>query len=190
MRRMLQADQYSIGRTEESQEVPDMVEEYEKNRVTLQPDGSYRWTCDIDAAYYRSSLMPGAWACVGIAVFILLFGVWLSFRFDDWESFWIYLVCDAVFLLIAGVVFGIAFAFATNPRESYMMTEELVQSGYGRSSVWFHFRHAKRVTVTSQYIELVGKIKHIRVYVPTEDMEMVRGHIMSRLPGDTVIRYG
>ena len=166
-----------------------MFDGNEKDRVTLQPNGSYCWTCDIDAAYYKSSLMPGAWACVGIAVFILLFGAWLSFRFDDWESFWIYLVCDAVFLLIAGVVFGIAFAFATNPRESYVLTEQYVKNGYGRSSVYFNYKHAKTAIVTNQYIELSGKIKHIRVYVPKEDMEMVRGYILSRLPGETVIRY-
>jgi len=160
-----------------------------KDRVIRKEDGFYHWSCGIDPVYYRKTLMPGVWACAGIAVFLFLFGVIMTIQMDDWETFWIIALCVAVFFVIAGVVFGLAFFLAKDPRESYLMTDEYVKSGYGKSSVYFSFRHIKVLTLTDSYIELAGKVKQMRIYVPTEDMELVRSHIMNALPGDADIRY-
>ena len=61
--------------------------------------------------------------------------------------------------------------------------------GYGKSSVYFDFDKAKVAIFTPKYIELQGRIKKIRVYVPEEDYSFVKGYIMSRLTGDCEIRY-
>ena len=130
----------------------------------------------------------GVKACLGIAAFVLVFGGILAIQFDDWLSFLIVAGCDAVFLLITFVVFKFAF-LPKDPKESYEMSDIFVKSGYGKSSVYFDFDKAKVAIFTPKYIELQGRIKKIRVYVPEEDYSFVKGYIMSRLTGDCEIRY-
>ena len=131
-----------------------------------------------------------AWekACLGIAAFVLVFGGILAIQYDDWTSFLIVAGSDAVFLLITFVVFKFAF-LPKDPKESYEMSDIFVKSGYGKSSVYFDFDKAKVAIFTPKYIELQGRIKKIRVYVPEEDYSFVKGYIMSRLTGDCEIRY-
>ncbi len=79
-------------------------------KIAQQPNGVYTWSCPIEAEYHRSSIRPGLYACIGIAVFLLIFGLALS---------------------------------ATDPHESYELTEDFVKSGYGRSSVYFDFKKVR-----------------------------------------------
>ena len=130
----------------------------------------------------------GVKACLGIAAFVLVFGGILAIQYDDWTSFLIVAGSDAVFLLITFVVFKFAF-LPKDPKESYEMSDIFVKSGYGKSSVYFDFDKAKVAIFTPKYIELQGRIKKIRVYVPEEDYSFVKGYIMSRLTGDCEIRY-
>ena len=130
----------------------------------------------------------GVKACLGIAAFVLVFGGILAIQFDDWMSFLIVAGCDAVFLLITFVVFKLALS-AKDPQESYEMSDVYIKSGYGKSSVYFDFDKAKVAIFTPKYIELQGRIKKIRVYVPEEDYSFVKGYIMSRLTGECEIRY-
>ena len=138
--------------------------------------------------YYRKGMGMGVKACLGIAAFVLVFGGILAIQYDDWTSFLIVAGSDAVFLLITFVVFKFAF-LPKDPKESYEMSDIFVKSGYGKSSVYFDFDKAKVAIFTPKYIELQGRIKKIRVYVPEEDYSFVKGYIMSRLTGDCEIRY-
>ena len=92
------------------------------------PDGSYSWFCSIDPDYYRSSIRPGLIACVIIAVFVLLFGAALSWKFNDWTSFLIVAGCAGVFMLISCFFFGLAFS-ASDPQETYEISEVYVKTG-------------------------------------------------------------
>ena len=130
----------------------------------------------------------GVKACLGIAAFVLVFGGILAIQYDDWTSFLIVAGSDAVFLLITFVVFKLALS-AKDPQESYEMSDVYIKSGYGKSSVYFDFDKAKVAIFTPKYIELQGRIKKIRVYVPEEDYSFVKGYIMSRLTGECEIRY-
>ena len=112
----------------------------------------------------------------------------LAIQYDDWTSFLIVAGSDAVFLLITFVAFKFAF-LPKDPKENYEMSDIFVKSGYGKSSVYFDFDKAKVAIFTPKYIELQGRIKKIRVYVPEEDYSFVKGYIMSRLTGDCEIRY-
>ena len=140
----------------------------------------------MDVGYYRQGMGAGIYACLGIAAFILVFGGIMAIKFDDWTNFLIVAGSDAVFLLITFVVFKFAF-LPKDPKESYEMSDIFVKSGYGKSSVYFDFDKAKVAIFTPKYIELQGRIKKIRVYVPEEDYSFVKGYIMSRLTGDCEI---
>ena len=125
-------------------------------KIKQEPNGLYTWSCSIDAVYYKDSIRPGLYACIGIAVFLLLFGGVLSISYHDLKSFFVVTGCTAVFLLITFLVFGLAFS-ATDPHESYEMTETFVHSGYGKSSVYFDFKKVKTIVLGGKYIELRGK---------------------------------
>ena len=140
-------------------------------KITRNSYGFYTWRCSMDVDYYRKGMGMGIKACLGIAAFILVFGGIMAIQFDDWMYFLIVAGCDAVFLLIMFVVFKLALS-AEDPQESYEMSDIFVKSGYGKSSVYFHFDKAKVAIFTPKYIELQGRIKKIRVYVPEEDYRM------------------
>ena len=152
------------------------------------PNGSYSWFCSIDPDYYRSSIRPGLIACVIIAVFVLLFGAVLSWKFNDWTSFLIVAGCAGVFMLISCFFFGLAFS-ASDPQETYEISEVYIKTGYGRSSVYMHFDKVRAVLFTQKYIELWGKTRKMRVYVPAEDSDFVKDFIHRHLPLGCDIRY-
>ena len=142
----------------------------------------------MDVDYYREGMGAGIMACLGIAVFILVFGGIMTIKFNDWTNFLIVAGSDAVFLLITFVVFKLALS-AKDPQESYEMSDVYIKSGYGKSSVYFDYDKARVAIFTPRYIELQSGIKKIRVFVPEEDYSFVKGFIMSRLTGECEIRY-
>lgn len=157
-------------------------------KITRNSYGFYTWRCSMDVDYYRKGMGVGIKACLGIAAFILVFGGIMAIQFNDWMNFLIVAGCDAVFLLITFVVFKLALS-ATDPQESYEMSDVYVKSGYGKSSVYIDFDKAKVAIFTPKYIELQSGIKKMRVYVPEEDYSFVKGYIMSRLTGECEISY-
>ena len=142
----------------------------------------------MDVDYYREGMGAGIMACLGIAVFILVFGGIMTIKFNDWTNFLIVAGSDAVFLLITFVVFKLALS-AKDPQESYEMSDVYIKSGYGKSSVYFDYDKARVAIFTPRYIELQSGIKKIRVFVPEEDYSFVKGYIMSRMTGECEIRY-
>ena len=97
------------------------MEEYSSN-IKKEPDDSYVWTCSIDPEYYRESLKPGLYACLGIAVFLLLFGGYLAYKFRNPMHFGIVVGCVAIYLLITALTFRLAFS-ADDPHETYKMSD-------------------------------------------------------------------
>ena len=164
-----------------------IMEEYSSN-IKKEPDDSYVWTCSIDPEYYRESLKPGLYACLGIAVFLLLFGGYLAYMYKNPMHFGIVVGCVAVYLLITALTFRLAFS-ADDPHETYKMSDIYVKNGYGKSSVYFDYDKAKTVIITGKYLELMGKVKKIRVYTPEGDFPFVSNYILNRLPGDCERRY-
>ena len=159
------------------------------DRITEQKNGSYTWTCSIEVKYYRKTMGIGFKACLGIAVFLLALGGFIAFRERDLEPFLIVLGCTAVFLLITFLVFGLTL-LATDPQESYEMTETYIKTGSGKSSAYFNYKKARTAIFwRQQYIELQGKIAKMRIYIPNEDYDFVKRYIMRRFPGDCEIRY-
>ena len=152
-------------------------------KITKNSHGFYTWSCSMDVGYYRKGMWMGIKACLGIAAFILVFGVIMAVQYKDWTNFLIMAGSDAVFLLITFVVFKLALS-AEDPHESYEMSDIYVKSGY-----YFDFDKAKVAIFTPKYIELQNGIKKIRVFVPEEDYDFVKRYIMNHLTGDCEIRY-
>ena len=158
-------------------------------KITQQPDGSYCWTCSIDAEYYRSTIKPAKISFLIIAAFIMVFGACLYFRYQDPEILAIIAASDAVFLLIAFFVCWIFERISTDPQESYVMTDTFIKTGSGKTSSYFDFKRARSLTISSKYLELKGQVVSKRVYVPEEDMAFVRNYIITHIPMDAEKRY-
>ena len=152
------------------------------DRVQLQEDGVYRWNCRIDKKYEQRIYRITMIACGIIAVFVLALGIILSMMSGSIGEFGIVAGCVAVFLVITVLVCWFLDRVSSDPHEIYEMTEDYVQTGSGRSKEYFILKKAKKMLVTEKYIELKGDVRTMRVYVPQDDMEFVRGYLMNRVP--------
>lgn len=159
------------------------------DRVIKQSDGCYCWRQETDREYELSRLRAGFIACVIIALFILVYGGILSILYPDPENMLVVAACAAVFMLICILIFGLCAHFVKSPSETYIMDDTYIQTGEGKSSVLFNYKGAKKVTLTPKYIELKGRLKTVRVYVPPQDMSFVKNHILSRVSGQADIVY-
>ena len=98
-------------------------------------------------------------------------------------------------LLVIGVILVIALPLiflwnsASDPHEQYVMTDEYVKSGYGKSSVYSEFKKTRKLLITPKYLELSGPHFVNRVYIPAEDLDRIRDFILERIPAETEIRY-
>lgn len=102
------------------------------------------------------------------------------------KDIWIPLIPIAVILAIALPLSYFQYT-ASDPHEQYLMNDEYVKPGYGKSSIYSEFKKIKKMIVTPGYIELIGNLTTNRIYVPAEDMDFVRSYIMQRLPADAEI---
>lgn len=157
------------------------------DRVTQEQDGSYHWSCSIDKEFHRKSVNKGLWGAVIIVVFILLIWLFISKSSDQAVSLREPLIVIGVVLVIALPLLYLS-GMAEDPHEQYVMNGEYVRSGYGKSSVFSEFGNTESVEITAKYIELAGKRGTNRIYVPEADMDLVRDHILARVPKDAEIR--
>ena len=159
------------------------------DRVTLQEDNSYCWRCTIEKEYERRSYRLTMRICVLISLLILGCGVIICSMNRDFRFMWVVAVCTAGFLLIAFLTCLIVDRLPGERKEIYRLIEDGVQTGSGRSRTYFEFKRTKQLIASSKYVELEGSVGGTRVYVPPEDMAFVRDYILSRMPGNAVIRY-
>ena len=156
------------------------------DRVQLQEDGVYRWSCRIDKKYEQRIYKITMISCSIIGVFLLAFGTVLSVKSGSFSDFGIVAGCVAVFLVIAAAVCVFLDKVSSDPHEIYEMSGDYVQTGSGKSREYFTFAKAKKLIVTTAYLELRGDIRTMRIYVPQDDMEFVRGYIMNRVPAEAI----
>ncbi|MBQ8072589.1 MAG: hypothetical protein IJ231_02380 [Clostridia bacterium] len=151
------------------------------DRVTLQPGGFYSWYGNMDNAYYRNQQYNGLKLFIGILLFMMLI------MFTLLQSLEFILIVGGIFAFVILLTLGIILLTVRGEgvtREIYTMTDSWVRAGSGRSSSYFTFSKARQVTFMPRYVELRGRLKVLRVYVPQEDMPFVREHIRSHLlPG-------
>ena len=153
------------------------------DKITQEPDGSFRWDCPIEREYHQRAGRQGLAGVLILCAFVFIVSLAVSHGTDFRTP-----------LIVTGVILVTALPLlyfwnsAEDPHEQYMMTEEYVKSGYGKGALFSEFKKTKDVTVTAKYIELAGKHRNNRIYVPPEDMDFVRDFILERLPDDAVIR--
>lgn len=151
------------------------------NRVQLQEDGVYRWNCRIDKQYEQRIYKISMVACGIIAAFLIVIGAGFSVMSGSFGEFGIVAGCTAAFLVITVLVCWLLDHISSDPHETYEMTEDYVQTGSGRSKEYFAYKKTKKILVTEKYIELKGDVRTIRIYVPHDDMEFIKGYIMNRI---------
>ena len=172
---------HSAEISREASKPPVPVAEQVTDRVTLQPGGFYSWYGNMDNAYYRNQQYNGLKLFIGLLLLMMLI------MFTLLQSLEFILIIGAVFAFVILLTLGIILLTVRGEgvtREIYTMTDSWVRAGSGRSSSYFTFSKARQVTFMPRYVELRGRLKVLRVYVPQEDMPFVREHIRSRLlPG-------
>ena len=168
----------------EGEKPPVTLSDQVTDRVTLQPDGLYSWYGMMDNAYYRNEQYNGLKLFIGILLFILV----ILFLLTQ----------SGEFLLLIGGIFAFVIALTLLiiqltvrgegvTREIYAMSDTWVRAGTGKASSFFTFSKARRVTFMPRYVEMRGRMKTLRIYVPVEDMPFVQDYIRSRLlPGTDV----
>lgn len=155
---------------------------------TQEPDGSYQWDCSIDTDYHQNSGRQTIWAVLILCFFVLVLFLIINHGSLAWGSLWIPLLVTGVILVIA-IPLLFLWNSAADPHEQYVLTEDYVKSGYGKGAIYSEFRKTKEVVITAKYIEMTGKYKNNRIYIPPEDMDFVRDFILERLPDDVVVRH-
>lgn len=156
--------------------------------IIRETNGSYHWDCSIETDYHRRSVKTGLWWILGICAAVFIFFLIAAHGTNAQDEWWIPLLVIGVVLVIALPLF-LLWNSAEDPHEQYMMTEEYVKSGYGKSAVFSKFSETKLLVITSKYIELSGPHTVNRIYVPEEDMSFVRNFIVERMPENAEIRY-
>ena len=158
------------------------------SKITRDPDGSSHWDCSIDADFHRRSGRQGIWGILGLCAFVLIIFFFVSRGTDFRNDWWIPLLVIGVILVI-GLPLLFLWNSAPDPHEQYLMTEDYVKSGYGKSSIFSEFKKTRELLITPKYIELTGPRSTNRIYVPEEDMDFVCNFITERMPEGVIIRY-
>ena len=157
-------------------------------RVTLQPNGTYIWSAELDMESEKKNYRTGGMICLITALVILLIGALGSILTLTWQ----------VLLYFAGLaLITVLNTFCVvNGQESlgqlrctYRIMDELIATGSGRRTALFEFKKAKEMIIGKRYIELQGRFGAFRAYVPEEDFNFVRGYIQSRVPMECEITY-
>lgn len=150
-------------------------------RITKQPDNTYRWVCRIDIGYHKEQTKSGYWAVALIVVFLILTGTVISALNRSWDTLWIPLLVSGVVLLIALPLLHMS-SNAEAPMEEYWMTDSYVKAGYGKAAVFTHYEKVQALTVYPDHLELIEKGKPRRIYVLPEDIAFVESYIANQLP--------
>lgn len=158
------------------------------SKITRDPDGSCHWDCSVDADFHRRSGRQGIWGILGLCAFVLVIFFFVSRGTDVRNDWWIPLLVIGVILVI-GLPLLFLWNSAPDPHEQYLMTEDYVKSGYGKSSIFSEFKKTRELLITPKYLELTGPRSSNRIYVPEEDMDFVRNFITERMPDEVNIRY-
>ena len=156
------------------------------SKITALPDGSYGWSCSIDADYHRQSTKNSIGFCLVFAAVVLVVSGFIALLHQSLEAFWIPVLVIAVIAVLAFPLFFLQMG-ASSPQEQYLLTPEYVKSGYGKSAVFSRFDRTDVLVLKEHFIELKGKYGENRIYIPAEDMEFVKAYILERIPKNTII---
>lgn len=123
-----------------------------------------------------------------IIVVILLIFAFVPSTPGHEKELWVPMIPIGVVLVIALPLLYLQY-HASDPHEQYVMNEEYVKSGYGKSSVYTLFRKTTYIEITPKYFELYNGHRRNRIYVPEEDRDFVREFILERLPETASIHH-
>ena len=156
-------------------------------RVSLQPNGTYIWSAELDMESERKNYRTGGRICITAALVFFVAGIIISLFYHNWHPF-LYLTVFSIItaLITIGVVHGQE--GLGQIRCTYRLMDELIATGSGRRTALFEFKKAKVMIVEKRYIELQGRFGAFRAYVPEEDFDFVRSYIQGRVPMECEIK--
>ncbi len=166
-------------------------------RVTLSPDGTYRWT-----GIYSESVEKQENSMVtkvtlgsvgGICIFFILMGTALSLKGGSWDIMPAVLIPCLVIMAITGVILKLFTGGRGGTEKAYEMNEYYVRWGQGtRTSIFFDYKKITEVRISREncLIELKKRAGYfVPIFVPREDFRFVNDYITQRLPGTAKVTY-
>lgn len=155
------------------------------DRVTLGPDGVYRWAYSLnveESRYVRTVVLLTVGGC---CVFLMLFA--LIIGMDGEEMLAMVLTCAIAMAIALGIC-----AFVRQPgriKKYFEMTEQTVWQMNPKDRFRVDFSEVKKAIVMPNRIRLYRRVIRMDVRIPAEDYQMVKFHILSRLGPGTEIIY-
>ncbi len=178
------------------------------DRVTLQPDGVYRWTGKFgkEARTRIAKMIMNIMSviCLGIVLLLVFFilyrflglhrdpGAILYAREELLEVVFPVLGCLLFVLGLAGLFTYLFYLSGKDVFQPYEMTDEYVHyvSG-GRADTYIRFKSVRRVRFLQEegMFILKGGILVVHVAVPREDIGHVKVFLLKHLPENAVVTY-
>ena len=162
----------------------------DKNRVMMTGNGSYQWSCPVEREYaraqYRSVIIITIIVVSLVSAAGLAFGAFLSITF-------MLTFLLPVFGAIIAVIIIILLIVGRNSRnkvQRYEMNDRYVGLMNVKNPVLYYYDRIQEIVVNQDYLELHGKIRTSRVYIPHEDFTFVRDYILQHTLGRAQVRYG
>jgi len=149
--------------------------------MITEKNGIYYWKGTFDKEYERKIYKLLIWIMGGICLILIALGAVMFRSENDIGMLMAFAIPGFVAFAVTLLVCLLFDRFGGGVR-GYMMTNEMIQMGYGRSAGMFIFSSARHVILTKTYIEPKMGIGGFRIYVPEEDMPFVKQYVLSRLP--------
>lgn len=158
-------------------------------RVKITGDGSYQWSCPVEREYerkqYKSAIITTIIVISLVCAAALIFGASLDITF-----MLIYLLPVfggmMVLIIIIMLVMGRA---SGNTIQRYEMNDRYIGLLNVKASVFHYYDRIQEIVVNPKYLEIHGKIRKSRVYIPQEDFPFVRDYILQHTLGRAQVRY-
>ena len=156
------------------------------DRVTMGQDGRYRWKCPIDKEYERMQYRFTFKVMAVVSAAMVAFGAFLDMEF----LLTVVLIETVGLMAVIALVIFIVSRVSGQPVQRYRMTDEYVEIVNAKASVFHRFDRIKEIVVNPRYLELHGRIRVSRIYIPQEDYPFVKGYILNHTMGSAVVRHG
>ena len=145
-------------------------------------NGMYQWKGTFDKEYERKQYRIVKYVVYGFCLLLIIFGAVLCIAGGDFGMLPAFVIPAVFAAIITAIVCFVFERSGGGAVRNYVMTNDFIRMGYGRSAGYFTFSTAKHVIFTKTYIEPQMGIMGFRIYVPEADMPFVKQYVLSRLP--------
>lgn len=159
------------------------------DRVTLDPDGVYRWRGRFSRSQQMKVVKITLGVCGGTCLLLIVMGLAHDPSLSAMAPI---LLSSLGVMAVAGLVCLLFYGGHREQYQPYEMTEERVRYvGSGKSDALFYFKNMRRVRIRADegLIELRTAMMTAPVFVPREDLGFVQNYILQHVSGNADIVY-